>query len=139
MSADLAPSGTPPEEPVSVLLVEDEPDLRILIRDVLESQGCRVDVAETAPEALRQVIRASYRVVISDIRLPRMDGLELARHLSRRVHSPQIILMTGEHDPEVVREGYDAGASHVLFKPFSLTALTRLVVPPELPQDLDLV
>jgi CheY-like chemotaxis protein len=112
---------------LSVLLVEDERDLRGLIRDVLVMQGCRVDTAASGSDALKHVLDREYKVVISDIRLPKMDGLELTRLLSRRIHSPRIILMTANPDPETIRDGYAAGALHVLSKPLSLTALVRLV------------
>ena len=110
-----------------VLIVEDEVDLRGAIRDVLRSSGCAVDTAGSVPEALRCVLGRDYDVVISDIHLPKSDGLELARLLSRRVRSPRIILMTADPSPELILEGYGAGASQVLSKPVSLTLLLRVV------------
>jgi two-component system response regulator PilR (NtrC family) len=111
----------------SVLVVDDEGDLRMAIRDVLSMQGCWVDTAASAAEALRYVLSRNYQIVVSDIRLPEMDGLELARLLSRRVHSPRIILMTAFGSPEIVKEAYAAGASHYMPKPISLATLSRLV------------
>jgi DNA-binding response OmpR family regulator len=110
-----------------VLVVEDEEDLRAAIRDVLRSAGCSVDTASSVAEALRHVLGRDYDVVISDIRLPKTDGIELARLLSRRVRSPRIVLMTSAPDPGLVLEGYTAGATHVLPKPLSLVSLLRIV------------
>jgi CheY-like chemotaxis protein len=123
-SASIDVSKNPPR---SVLVVDDEADLRGAIRDVLVMRGCRVDTAATGVEALRHVLAREYQVVISDIRLPKMDGFELARLLKRRVRSPRILLMTAYFDPQTVSEGYSAGAELVLSKPLSLAALVRLV------------
>jgi len=65
--------------------------------------------------------------VISDIRLPKGDGLELTRLLSRRIHSPPIILITAFPSPETIRDSYAAGATRVMAKPLSLAALVELV------------
>jgi CheY-like chemotaxis protein len=111
----------------SVLVVEDDRDLRMAMRDVLSMQGCWVDTAASAPEALRLVLSRNYQIVVSDIHLPQMDGMELARLLSRRVHSPRIILVTVFPSPETVKEAYAAGASQCMSKPISLAALYRLV------------
>ena len=88
-----------------------------------------MDAVETASEALRKVLSRNYGVVISEAHLSRMDGIELARHLSRRIHSPVIILTAtwSEQDWETEREAYLAGAMHFLSKPLSLTTLSRLM------------
>lgn len=127
MPSGLDPEEAPKQPPLSVLVVEDEKDLRMAIRDVLSTQGCSVDAVETGSEALRHVLGHEYQVVISDIHVPKVNGIELARLLSRRVRSPRIILITANPDPETVREAYSAGASHCLAKPISLTALSRVV------------
>ena len=127
MAGTPAANGTLGPNPLSVLLVEDEGDLRGIIRDVLVMQGCSVDTAANGSDALLHILGQEYHVVISDIRLPKVDGLELTRLLSRRIHSPRIILMTAFPNPEMIRDGYAAGATHVLSKPVSLTALARLV------------
>jgi DNA-binding response OmpR family regulator len=110
-----------------VLVVEDEEDLRNAIRDILRAGGCAVDTAGSVAEALRHVLGRDYDVVISDVHLTKSNGIELARLLSRRIRSPRIILMTADPAPELVLEGYGAGASQVLSKPVSLTLLLRTV------------
>jgi two-component system capsular synthesis sensor histidine kinase RcsC len=110
-----------------VLVIEEDDALREAIREALCSRNCRIDTAATAAEALRQVLFHTYQVVVSDLSLPRMDGLELARLLSRRIRSPHIVLLTENPDPEWVKKALVAGASRVLPKPLSLTALAREV------------
>jgi CheY-like chemotaxis protein len=111
----------------SVLLVEDDLELLGAIRASLRSRGCTVDAAATGSEALRCILRGGYHAVITGTSLPRIDGMELTRLLSRRVQSPCIVLLTSSSDPELLRQGYAAGATHVLSKPLSMTALARLL------------
>lgn len=122
-SAEAVSKQIPPE----VLLVEDEDDLREAIRDILSAKGCRVDAAASGTEALRHVLAREYHMVISDIRLPGMNGLELTRLLSRRTQSPQIILITAFPGPDTEKEAYRAGATHFMPKPISLAGLANLV------------
>jgi len=58
---------------------------------------------------------------------PKLTGIELARHLSRRIRSPRIILTAATSEQETEKEAYLAGATHFLPRPLSLTALTQLV------------
>jgi CheY-like chemotaxis protein len=127
----MAESSNPPPTPTpaapSVLVVEDEEDLRGAIREVLTMRGCSVDTAATGTEALRHVVGRRYQVVISDIHPPQIDGIELARLLSRRTCSPGIILITAFAGPDTEMKAYAAGARYFLPKPVSLTALARVV------------
>lgn len=127
MSESTGAEAIPKQIPPAVLLVEDENDLREAIREVLSAQGCRVDAAASGTEALRHVLAREYHIVISDIRLPGMNGLELTRLLSRRIHSPQIILITAFPGPDTQKDAYSAGATHFLPKPISLAGLANLV------------
>jgi len=127
MPENSSAASRPEKRSLRVLLVEDEADLRDAIREVLMTKGFSVDAASNGSEALRFVRGREYQVVVSDIRLPNIDGIELARLLSRRVRSPRIVLMTASSDRDTVRQGYEAGATHVLSKPFSLSSLARMV------------
>jgi DNA-binding response OmpR family regulator len=111
----------------SILVVEDEGDLRAAIRDVLSMQGFWVDTAASGSEALRHVLSRVYQIVVSDIHLPQMDGFELTRLLRRRAQSPHVILITAYPSAETVNQAYAAGASHFMPKPIRLATLSRLV------------
>jgi DNA-binding response OmpR family regulator len=112
---------------LSILVVEDDEALRGSIRDVLSAQGFWVDVAASGSEALRHVLVRKYHIVISDLSVPKVDGIELARLLSRRIDSPRIILTSGNPDPGWVKVALDAGASRVVSKPLDLTSLIGVV------------
>jgi DNA-binding response OmpR family regulator len=130
MSDDPKPSDAGPgstEEGPSVLLVEDDDGLREAIRAALSSRNFRIDTARTVAEALRHVLTRTYQVVVTGLRPPDVDGLELARLLCRRIRSPRIILLSETSDPERLEEALVAGASRVFSKPLSLTVLAREV------------
>ena len=112
---------------LSILVVEDDQALRQAIRDVLSSQGFWVDVAASGSEALRYVLVRKYQIVISELSVPKVDGIELARLLTRRIDSPRIILTSANPDPGWVKAAFEAGASRVLSKPLNLASLSGVV------------
>ncbi len=104
-----------------ILVVDDEPDLLDLVRYNLEREGYRVSMARDGVEALHVLSITYPDLVILDVLMPRMDGMELCKMLRRRpeyAHIPVLMLTakTGEGD-EV--EGLDAGADDYLPKPVS--------------------
>jgi DNA-binding response OmpR family regulator len=122
----------------SVLIVEDEPKIADFLRRGLTFEGYQVQVAYTGEEALAMVREASPNLVILDIMLPGIDGMEVCRRL-RKNHPDLPILMLTARDaiPDRVA-GLDAGADDYLVKPFAfdellarLRALLRRARPPE--------
>ncbi len=122
----------------SVLIVEDEPKIADFLRRGLTFEGYQVQVAYTGEEALAMVREASPDLVILDIMLPGIDGMEVCRRL-RKNHPDLPILMLTARDaiPDRVA-GLDAGADDYLVKPFAfdellarLRALLRRARPPE--------
>lgn len=114
-------------KPLEVLVVEDDPDMRSLLREVLEMDGMNVTVAADGFEADRLASERGYDVVVSDIRIPGIDGVELTRRLGKGLAPPRVILITAYPTPRTVELGYIAGARRVLPKPFSLRQFARLV------------
>ncbi|MFN7728103.1 MAG: response regulator [Bdellovibrio sp.] len=128
----------------SILVVDDEPDLREILCDEFELEGARVSNASNGQEALKQVQAGSFDVVVSDLRMPGGDGVTLTRALkARSSRSPVVVLMTGFAD-FTAEEAYEIGAEGFLTKPFHLDSvrerLCRLLTPsvdrwtPVLPQ-----
>jgi DNA-binding response OmpR family regulator len=123
-----------------VLVVEDEPDIRNLIAFHLAREGFRCRTAATGPEALWEVRSHRPDLVILDLMLPEMDGLEVCRRLrqERETAAVPIIMLTAKSD-EVDRVlGLEMGADDYVAKPFSpkeLVARVRAVLrrarPPE--------
>jgi two-component system copper resistance phosphate regulon response regulator CusR len=106
-----------------VLVVEDERRLAQVVRRVLEEEGHNVDLAYDGEEALSLAVDGSYDVIVLDILLPKVDGVEVCRSLRRaRVDVPVLMLTALDSVEDRVR-GLDAGADDYLPKPFAFQEL----------------
>jgi CheY-like chemotaxis protein len=106
--------------PAAVLLVEDDSDNRDLMREILEGMGLEVQTAGTARDALAAASGGSFDVVITDVGLPDMGGIELARALRRQRPSQPVVVVTGFDLKAEAREGFA-----VLLKPIEPSVLER--------------
>jgi DNA-binding response OmpR family regulator len=103
---------------MKILVVEDEPQMALLLGRSLGALGYAVDIAETIAQAREAVALADYGVVLLDRRLPDGDGMALVRSMRQgRDATPVIILSALDEVPERV-SGLDAGADDYLVKPF---------------------
>ncbi len=110
-----------------ILVVEDEPGIANFVRQGLSEAGYAVDVAWNGEEGLSYAISAEYDVLILDIMLPKMDGLELIRNLRERGMKTPCLMLTARDTVENRVEGLDAGADDYLVKPFAFTELLARV------------
>ena len=111
----------------SILIVDDEPLLQDAVKSILHSQGYDVAVAGTGEEALTRIAQQAFDVIVSDIRMPGLNGLavlERSRALNPRVG---VILMTGYASLGTAVEALRLGASDYLEKPFELNDLMQSV------------
>jgi len=107
-----------------VLVIEDNPDIVANLHDFLEPLGYQLDSARTGPAGLAFLRDQPYDVIVLDLMLPGMDGLEVCRQLrtSLRVRTPLLMLTARDTVPDKVA-GLEAGADDYLVKPFSLAEL----------------
>lgn len=122
-----------------VLVVDDEQPIRELVRSYLERDGLQVFTAEDGPSALEAVRRLGPEVVVLDLMLPGLDGIEVCRRL--RTFSDAYVVMLTARDEEVDRiVGLSIGADDYMVKPFSpreLVARVRaLLRRPRIPRSL---
>ena len=110
-----------------VLIVEDEPTTSWALAEGLADDGHSIDTFRTAEEALAYMRSGTSDLVITDLRLPGMSGLELARKLRRGANAQPVIVVTACGTPETVRELRRAGVADVFPKPFHVDALRRSV------------
>ena len=116
---------------MNVLVVEDEPDIRSLIVHHLERDGFRCRAVASGPEALSAVRTAVPDLVVLDLMLPGMDGLEVCRRLRASVATLPIIMLTAKADEVDRIVGLELGADDYVVKPFSpkeLVARVRAVL-----------
>lgn len=109
-----------------VLLVEDHPDTRRMVVRLLESFGCQVDSAATAAEALALAGQQHYDLVVSDIGLPEVSGLDLMRQL-KAAHGLRGVALSGYGMDEDLQRSRQAGFEAHLIKPVSLESLQETV------------
>jgi CheY-like chemotaxis protein len=110
-----------------VLVVDDEPHVGATLRDVLVELGYIVKLAVRGVEALKLVPVFEPDVVLLDLRMPEMSGVEVLEHLRRDHPTLRVIILTGNEDVEVARATLRAGAFDYLGKPCSIDVLARVV------------
>ena len=111
-----------------VLVVDDEPDIRHTIKDILEDEGYRVDVAESAAAAREARRRQRPDVVLLDIWMPDLDGISLLREWNERGGLPcPVIMISGHGTVETAVEATRLGAWDFIEKPLSLAKLLLVV------------
>jgi two-component system NtrC family response regulator len=110
-----------------ILVVEDDPGLRFTVTDTLEEAGFAVRAADNGPEAIRLLEAEAFDVVLTDLRLPGKDGLEVLREAREKNPPPSVITMTGYGSIESAVAAMKLGAEDYLTKPFSMEALLLLL------------
>ena len=101
-------------------MIDDEPDLRTLYELTLLREGYQVDTAESVTQAQAQLAQKTYRLVITDMRLPDGSGIELLRHVRTQQRSERCIVITAFGSAENAVESLKAGAFDYLTKPVDL-------------------
>jgi two-component system response regulator MprA len=111
------------DQPTRVLIVEDDPSISAMLRRGLSFEGYQVRLARTGGEALESVRDESPDVVILDLMLPGLDGIEVCRRLRAAGEIMPVLMLTArdEIDDRVI--GLDAGADDYLGKPFAFPEL----------------
>ena len=101
-----------------ILLIEDEPQMRRFLRIALQTHGYRLVEAATAQEGLMQATMRNPDIVLLDLGLPDMDGLEVTKRLRECTQTPIIVISAREQEQDKVK-ALDAGADDYLTKPFN--------------------
>jgi DNA-binding response OmpR family regulator len=118
---------------VRILLIEDNPSLHANLTEQLEQAGHEVDLAIDGQSGLRLALAGSHDVVVLDLGLPRLDGIEVCRRLrAQRGAGPLVLMLTARDTLDDKLEGFAVGADDYLVKPFEgaellvrLNALSR--------------
>lgn len=119
------PSAATDGRRASVLVVDDEPELRRLLRRRLARTGHQVVEAANGRAALELVRRQAFDLVISDVRMPELDGLSLLEVLRR--HHPEVAVVLVSGNPDLDRASAAYGALDYLLKPVAFEDLQRVV------------
>lgn len=111
----------------TVLYVDDEDILRTLVRDQLQLEGFAVETADDGDTAIGMFHGKTYDVVLLDVRMPRMSGIEVLKHLKKNNITSRVIMLTGVDDLGVAIEAVKNGANDYLTKPYDLTNLVQCI------------
>jgi EAL domain-containing protein (putative c-di-GMP-specific phosphodiesterase class I)/CheY-like chemotaxis protein len=116
-----------PEPRASVLVADDDPDVLFAVSELLRAAGFRVETARDGKDALRRVAADDFDVVLSDIMMPDMNGIELLRRVRAHDLDLPVVLMTGQPRMETAIQAVEHGALRYLLKPLSGEELTEAV------------
>jgi DNA-binding response OmpR family regulator len=114
-------------ESPKLLIVEDEPEMALGLRDNFEFEGYTVSTASDGEEGLRKALAEDPDLILLDIMLPKMSGLEVCRTLRKRGVTTPILMLTARTQEKDVVEGLETGADDYVAKPFSIRELVARV------------
>jgi DNA-binding NarL/FixJ family response regulator len=106
----------PTRKAVRVVIAEDDPLAMEQIADILESHFEVIERAENGHELLTAVHRLSPTIVVTDINMPGIDGIEATRFIAANYPSVKVVVLSVEDDPSVIDAVFDAGASAYVSK-----------------------
>jgi two-component system response regulator (stage 0 sporulation protein F) len=110
-----------------ILLVDDEDTLRYVLRETLIDEGYSVDVANDGFQALERVKLKSYDLLITDIKMHGMDGLQLIREIKRNGSHLKIVIITAYGSLEMVKEAARLGVVEFVSKPFKMQEIKDVI------------
>jgi CheY-like chemotaxis protein len=119
------PTTTPP--PARILIVEDTQELQDMLAGVLRGKGYHVETAGDGVEALERLEQESFDLLLLDVWLPRMNGIELLAELRNRWILTKVIVMTGDNAPEIVLKAVREQAYQYVVKPIEPKVMLDLV------------
>jgi response regulator RpfG family c-di-GMP phosphodiesterase len=117
----------PPEERPRVLVVDDEKFIREILAEFLGMEGYVVRTAEDGSSALTELGRSHYDLVISDLKMPRMGGMELLEAITKVAPHALTVIMTGFGTVETAIDAMKRGAYDYILKPFKVEEVTMIV------------
>ena len=119
------PAPTPANGVQRILVVEDDPNLAVILKFNLESTGYRVDIARDGVDGLKRIWDERPDLVVLDIMMPRMDGWEVLESVRSdpSLRRLPVIILTNKREDESIARGWSAGADFYLTKPFEMADL----------------
>jgi putative nucleotidyltransferase with HDIG domain len=111
-----------------ILIVDDEPMIRNILKTVVEAEGFKADLAQNGQEALNRLQESCYQIVLTDMRMPVMDGLCLLQQVRAHYEDTPVIMITAVGDATSAIEALSSGACDYVIKPFNVSELRNKVL-----------
>ncbi|UCD62831.1 MAG: response regulator [Candidatus Zixiibacteriota bacterium] len=112
---------------ISILVVDDQEMMRNLLEKILAREGYRILTAGDGREAMKILRKEEVNLVISDMKMPKMDGFELLRRVKEKHPNVGVIIMTAYGDTYTVKDALLLGADEYVTKPFKSYEITMVV------------
>jgi two-component system phosphate regulon sensor histidine kinase PhoR len=110
-----------------ILIVDDEPDIALILKLQLEDAGYRTVRARDGVEALECLAREAFELVLLDIKMPRMDGLQVLKAIMEKDENGAVIMMTAHGSEDIAVDAMKRGAIDYIAKPFSTEEIVKKV------------
>ena len=114
-------------EAATILVVDDEENAREGLSKILSKEGYAVDMASNGKEAIETLRRQSFDLVITDMRMPLMDGFEVLREIKKMNENIGVIMITAYGEVESYLEAINMGAFEYINKPVRVNELKRVI------------
>lgn len=115
------------ESAYHVLVIDDQPGIRRLLMEVLTEEGYTVTTAANGYEGLEKAKEFSPHLILMDMKMPGMDGLETLRELKQINQGEKVVMMTAYGELDLVNQAREMGAFAYITKPFDVIALCDLI------------
>ena len=113
--------------PAKILVVDDEAKMRRVLQMMLEENGCQVDLAEGAEKALSRMKEVTFSLIITDMKMPGMSGLQLLKEIKKLDEGIPVVVMTAYGTIPTAIEAMKAGAHDYVLKPFDMEEMKTVV------------
>lgn len=110
-----------------ILVVDDEESVRIILKQMLEQGGYSAEVASDGAEALDKLKADNYHMIITDINMPGMDGVELLKKSKELFPKLPVIFVTGFGKDKIILQAMKLGLSNYIEKPFKMDDVLKIV------------
>ncbi len=112
---------------IRIIIIDDDEEMRSLLKDFFEGEGFETDSANSGAEAMRRLSENHFDLVITDIRMPGLTGLDILPRIRRLKPEVPIVVMTAHGSDDVRRRSLERGATIYLEKPIPLSKLKTVI------------
>jgi len=127
------------ESVLKILVVDDEPNIREVLQSFLENEGYEVFTADSGATTFSVLEGNNPHIVLLDVRMPDIDGLQCLRHLKDIYPETQVIMMSGFATIQMAKKSLEIGAFDYICKPLSFTHLKEVIQQVKITKFLELM
>jgi two-component system, response regulator, stage 0 sporulation protein F len=110
-----------------ILIVDDQPGIRVLLQEVLKKEGYDIHTAGSGLEAVELLTQQSFDALLTDMKLPGMNGVEILQHIQPNATQMVIMMMTAYGEMELIEQAKSLGATHFFTKPFNIIEVRETI------------